>query len=153
MTYYPDLKPCNYFGTESEKIVAVGWLNPNEVYAAGKISIKNFQALMDIFSVAWQPPYVFAGVHRCEFCYLTGGPSSISHNNQTVLIGSLNLFLPFEDKLIIAPSTILHYIDSHHYLPPNQLFEAIENCPRMRSPEYIKKIKSFGIKVKLIIFS
>jgi hypothetical protein len=57
------------------------------------------------------------------------------------VLGQNNLFIPGDGLLYVAPSTIIHYIDSHDYLPPIEFIDAVLRCPRMRSMEYLKAIR------------
>ena len=46
----------------------------------------------------------------------------------------------------VAPSLILHYIDSYRYSPPVAFQEAVISYPPMRSMEYLKAILKNGPK-------
>ena len=61
-----------------------------------------------------------------------------------VSIGSNNLFVPADGFLFVAPSTIIHYIDSHGYSPPIEFQRAVLECPEMRSMHYLKAILENG---------
>lgn len=54
--------------------------------------------------------------------------------------------------IYIAPSTVIHYIDAHHYCPPDEFQKAVVNCPEMRSMNYLKAILANGPK-ELVAFA
>lgn len=60
----------------------------------------------------------------------------IDRGELTVRFGATNLFVPGEGCVYIAPSMIVHYLDVHDYDPPAIFWEAVMNCPEMRSDTY-----------------
>lgn len=63
-----------------------------------------------------------------------------------VAIGGANLFVPGDGVIYAAPSTIIHYIDAHRYLPPAAFVAAVHACPPMRSPAYLKALLDNGMR-------
>ena len=133
MTYYQDLSTCYYFGEgfggQAELIVAVGWLSAREDYARGSVPAVARDRLASLLCEAWQP-VSFLGSHTCQLC---GGARS--HRN---------LFLPGQGKVLVAPEGILHYIDNHGYLPPQEFIRAVLSCPPMGSQDYFRALVREG---------
>ena len=144
MAYYKDLSACDYFGTAKPSLVAIGWLDREHAYAVGEISKGTFDLLFRLLRTPWQSR-VFVGRHRCNFCLFSGGPVSFQLGDMDVDMGVSNAFIPTNELVYVAPSLILHYIDSHQYCPPDEFLAAVEACPPMGSREYVSKLVGHGI--------
>jgi hypothetical protein len=144
VTYFADLAPCDYFPIESAgKLLAVGWLGQVNEYARAAVNPQFFAKLVELTIDPWQP-CASAGVHRCEFCRFSGGPSSVRYGTTEVQIGISNVFVPADGFVLVAPSMILHYIDAHGYAPPEVFQQAVMGCPSMRSIDYLKALLKNG---------
>ncbi|MEN0064818.1 MAG: hypothetical protein AAGA48_21915 [Myxococcota bacterium] len=144
LAYYKDLGEINYFGNSAAKVLrAVGWLSAGEEVPRGPTEIADFRLLCEHLANAWQRS-IFLGWHECEFCTFSGGPSSTQYEDITIPIGTRNLFLPAGDCIIVAPSTIAHYIDAHQYAPPQKFWEALRTCPTQRSMAYKRALLEAG---------
>jgi hypothetical protein len=123
MTHYPDLTPCAYLGPEYAGACRwVGWLAAERDYPKGRLTPREHAALNRLSQKPFPVSMTF-GRHQCEFC---GLPLSTS-----------DLFLPSGTKLLVAPGGILHYVEVHDYLPPQQFRRAVLECPAMDSRAYI----------------
>ncbi|ELP31522.1 DUF7919 family protein [Rhodopirellula baltica] len=141
MTHYADLSPCDYFTSNHEgKLIAVGWLSRGHAYSKGDISAEVFARLHQLLANPWQP-CVAMGAHACDFHRFTDGPCQITLDNVTAQLGVSNLFVPSGDRLLVAPSLILHYIDAYEYSPPPEFCDAVMACPEMRSMDYLKLVR------------
>jgi hypothetical protein len=60
----------------------------------------------------------------------------LERNGLVVRFGAANLFVPADGCIYVAPSMIAHYIDEHGYDPPSCFWEAVLNCPEMRTPGF-----------------
>lgn len=58
--------------------------------------------------------------------------------------GISNLFLPGKNCIFLAPSMIVHYIDRHKYEPPAEFWQAVLDCPEMRSDAYKQALLANG---------
>lgn len=144
MTYYADLTACDYFGPTDAPLLAIGWLDRDHPYHKGQVTRQCFESLAGLLANAWQP-FAVAGRHRCELCSFTGGPAAVRIGDTDILIGMTNVFVPASDCVYVAPSLVLHYIDAHGYVPPDEFLRAVEACPPMRSMEYLKAIRRHQI--------
>lgn len=71
-------------------------------------------------------------MHDCEFC-LYDPP-----------MGYKNLFIPAVGVIYVCPELIAHYMNAHHYQPPEEFCQAVLNCPEMRSNSYSRAILANG---------
>jgi hypothetical protein len=55
-----------------------------------------------------------------------------------------SLFIPGKGMIYVAPVSISHYIDAHGYQPPDSFYQAVEQCPRMRSSAYFQALLANG---------
>jgi hypothetical protein len=143
MTHYVDLTPCGYFGVDyAHGLHSIGWLDKEYPYNRGPVSPEFTSALKSLLIDPWQP-FVFSGFHRCQFCRISGGPSTFPTITGTeIQLGGNNLYIPGDGFLYVAPSTIIHYIDAHEYAPPDEFQIAVLDSPEMRSMSYLKLIRA-----------
>ena len=143
MSYYADFEVMSarwFYGR------AIGWLEPGYAYPRGALEEPVFRKLVELLQNPWQP--YASGRHPCSLCQFSGGPGGVSYLSTYVRIGVNNLFLPSAWGLFVAPSDILHYIDGHGYLPPEEFQAAVLNCPPMRSIDYLKGLRACGVSLR-----
>jgi hypothetical protein len=145
MSYYQDLATLDLFGETKVPLIAIGWLDPGHDYERAAVSSEFFESLIRLLVNPWQPATI-AGMHRCEFCRFSGGPAEFRYAGVTARLGAVNLFVPSDQRLFVAPSLVAHYIDAHGYAPPTQFQEAVQRCPPMRSVQYLRLIKESGLR-------
>ena len=128
---------------EDERIIAVGWLSPDETFERGKVPQEFVSALFRLLLNPWQPA-IAMGFHACPFCEFSGGPSSFQmmESNESVSMGSTNLYVPEDGRVFVFPSLGIHYIDAHQFRPPSEFQQAVLNCPKMRSMDYLKALRT-----------
>ena len=117
---------------EHPQLIAVGYLAQGEPFSRGPIGEVFVGALLDLLLDPWQPS-VAAGFHRCEFCWVSGGPQRLQYADRSIPLGASNLYVPHEGKIFVSPSLIAHYVDAHEYAPPQVFQEAVLRFPPMRS--------------------
>ena len=127
MTWFADLAPCQYFGAAGgSDLLAVGWLDSEFNFPKGEISVEVYRRLVMLTADCWQPAAT-AGLHKCNFCQFDGEAS-----------GNNNLFIPAKGILYVCSQLITHYINAHHYQPPEEFRSAVLQCPDTRTIEYKK---------------
>ena len=132
MAWYEDLTPCGYFGEEAAGVLrSVGWLEAGRPFLCGPTPKDIFDKLCDLAREPWAP-VAFAGPHFCDLCQY-GGWS-----------GTANVFIPGNRFLYVCPAMVTHYMDAHHYRPPDEFAMAVRQCPAMRSREYLQAILRNG---------
>lgn len=145
MARYTDLDPLDYFGSAgTTKLLAVGWIESAEQCIGGEVDRGFFEALADLLVDPWQP-VVAAGMHRCTLCRFTGGPSTVHVGARAIAVGANNMFVFGDDRVYVAPSTIVHYIDAHGYGPPVEFQVAVRRSPAMRSMDYLRLVQRHGL--------
>ena len=141
MMYFPDLSPCAYFGqAETDKLIAVGWLDETHPYAQADLRGPFLDKLFDLLAQPWAPMHLL-GYHDCSWC---GDNYSAEYNARSINVGALNLFVPGEGLLYVLPSLAAHYSVTHGYTPPAPFREAVLRCPPMRSKAYFEAIVANG---------
>jgi hypothetical protein len=146
MSWFDDLSPCDYFGsTHAARCKAVGWLEDGRDFRRGKADPRFVHKLVLLFGEP-NPLERLTDPHYCSLCAFSRGPSEFhlfqSPGMPSVPMGNRNLFVPGDGFLYIAPSLVLHYIDAHQYLPPEEFIKAVLECPPIRSQEYQKAVHS-----------
>ena len=132
MTHFDDLTECNYFGEEhAHALRAVGWLAGDKAFQTGPTDAQSFAKLKELLIDPWQP-MVSCGVHDCELCQFDS-PHSCA-----------NLFVPNGSLIFVCPELIVHYIAAHHYRPPEEFWNAVTDCPNMRTMQYKKLLLESG---------
>lgn len=145
MARFHDLDPLSYFDpVRSEKLVAVGWVETADQCDGGAVDDEFFDLLMELLADPWQP-FAMAGSHRCTLCRYTGGPVEVRRGSRTARVGENNLFVPARDRVYVAPSSIVHYIDAHGYRPPEEFRAAVRGMPAMRSIGYLRLLAQHGL--------
>ncbi len=132
MAWYEDLTACDYFHDESN-LTAVGWLESGRPFTQGATPKRFISRLNKLLDAAWQPMR-FRGIHDCDLCLF-------SKSRKERIAGHLNLFIPWETKVLVAPELIRHYIEAHRYQPPREFQEAVMACPSMGSREYFDSLR------------
>ncbi len=131
MAEFRDLDRCDYFPLKKLELIAIGWLGNNRKFATGSVDAIFFNKLKELAQRPWQP-VLAGGVHFCELCEFE--PPGFS----------LNLFIPYQGRIYVTPESILHYIASHWYRPPDIFIEAVLHCPPINSMEYKKALFANG---------
>jgi hypothetical protein len=148
VTYYEDLCACDYFGLANVPLIAVGWLESGQPVPTGDVSPVVFERLFDLVVNPWLPgpSVMFMGWHNCDLCRNgQRGLREVRLGSRSHHVGSGNLFVPTDARLYVAPSLILHYIDTHGYAPPREFQQAVLACPPIGSDEYTRACESFGL--------
>mgnify|MGYP000497981961 CR=1 FL=1 len=87
--------------------------------------------LVNLLKAPFQPS-VMMGPHECELCQFSGA------------MGSKNLFVPFDDVIMVAPELITHYINCHGYLPPRRFIDGSRSLEASKGIPYHKALLQNG---------
>ena len=128
MAYIPELDRTTYNPQLHEGIDArsVGWLG-EEVPHTGVLApslLKKLRRLVHkrCYSDHWM------GFHSCEICDRMYGHGEISIVHAGVRY--------------VAPALVIHYVEAHHYLPPEPFLEALQHgtpwAPTGAIPGYVR---------------
>jgi hypothetical protein len=133
--YFADLELCCYhngpFDADnwSVPLRAVGWLERPHPFPTGTVSetlLPKLKKMLEQTSQSYSQ-YSFRGLHVCSHCPGLPSPLSKSH---------LNLFVPGAAAVYVAPAGIVHYIETHSYLPPEVFLGAVLQCSDCTSADY-----------------
>lgn len=115
MPYLPELTPY----THSRKpkcgefdVVSVGWLDEKHTYSQGKMDIGYWSKFKKILA-SQGSIHLTRGKHLCGFCRQASGN------------GEYHTYNPRTNRIYIAPALIQHYVQAHHYAPPEEFIEAV----------------------------
>lgn len=126
--HIPDLNKYNYnLPIQLETVLAIGWLDPSEDFNQGPVPKQIISKLWEIFFFERQGRdllvNVLRGIHACGFCgfdSLVMGPDEKQH-----VLGHAEIWIPSGQVWYAAPTMIIHYIEKHQYLPPQEYLEAV----------------------------
>ena len=136
--YINDLDLCKYYtgpfdaDNWSVPLRAVGWLEHPEPFASGvspPAFVPKLKTMVKQVRLAYGW-HCFRGVHHCSHCTAAGLQSPGPIWSQE------NIFVPGSCVVYVAPGGIVHYVETHLYLPPPEFIEAVFRCPDFHSKEY-----------------
>jgi hypothetical protein len=136
MTYFSDYSPYAYGHESHPGVVHVGWLDNVHPYAKGTVDARLIEKMKLLAS---NPVELYRGKHICELCaeppdlVKTTLPNSVALDPNCswarwVGLRSSNgeIRVSGEGVVFAAPVLIVHYIEAHSYLPPDQFLKAVE---------------------------
>lgn len=128
MSYYPDLTPYNYF-VYTEKELNVGWLSKEHEFKKGEVP-EGFLEKLKIYDEREHRIHQTRGFHGCHFCQ----ERDFSGSSELRIVNSNGM-------TYASPALIVHYVEAHNYLPPQEFIDAVMNGPSPGSDEYKSAIK------------
>jgi len=122
--YFDDMSRSCQVGSGPD-IRAIGWLDDLHPFPTGEVPLMVMARLAEHIESqrSWQP-VVAMGLHNCELC----AERRVSEN--------MNLRIPGAGVIYVAPVMILHYIEVHRYLPPEEFIHAVIGAPLHGPPEF-----------------
>jgi len=149
MTYYKDFTECTYFNNKEWqcRLMAIGWLENGKPYDKGSVYsdvLDKIKLLNKEFRKAF-PEIVFRGLHGCSLCKEKSNKENHLDNS------CVNLFIPHQGFVFVAPGRIDHYIEEHGYKPPQSFIDSVLECHPPISIQYKNAMKSSnrGVNVPL----
>jgi hypothetical protein len=135
MTFYTDLANTTMISS-GPHVRAIGWLDDIHAFPTGKTPAAFVQQLRYITekcfasedALGWTLDSFF-GVHTCELCH------KFDHKE--------NFGVPAGEVLYVAPAMILHYVEEHGYLPPEQFVDAVLESPIPGTKAYEDAVVKF----------
>ena len=122
MAYYEDLTPYNYHH-RGERELNIGWLKQGQSFTIGDIP----EGFIEKLKIYLQSEFTILdclGDHDCEFC-----------DKQESACCEIRV-VSSDGKIYACPELILHYIEDHKYLPPQEFIDAVMSGPTPGSKEY-----------------
>jgi hypothetical protein len=130
--YFNDLESYVTAIDKNPLVLTVGWLDASHAFANGSIDASCLERLKALERMPWEPYYT-TGMHFCELC-----PQKKAAGTQTI-------WIPGEHCVFVSPTLVTHYIDTHHYRPPEEYISSVIGCPPMHSDEYFAKLAKHGV--------
>lgn len=170
MAYFPDLSPYCYSRADLTA-KNIGWLQRGYSFDTAEPSKDILDLIWGFCSAA---PIRSRGGHQCDLC-ATPQTVHAARNGVTRLLGtseivvfardpdtsalrrrlreaeSATLFffrgstVPF--SIFVAPTLIYHYVESHHYKPPDDFLRALREGPRPPDQEYFDLVKTLNLEM------
>jgi len=143
MTYFKDLSEYEYDlrfarpGTRN-----IGWLGHGHEFPTKPPSDDLLESLWIFCSISVA---LARGGHDCEFC--PSGSAYIAKWNGQQLLQSCAEIRVFSEqgRIYAAPNLIFHYVQVHHYHPPEEFLEALHNGPRPPHRNYYESLEKLGL--------
>lgn len=115
MAYFQDLTPYSYIKsrwTEQPDALNVGWL---DAYAIFPTAVPSTAFINKLWWLVQNPVNLCRGAHICHLCKRQVKPYG---NGEIRVTGS-------DGKVYAAPVLIVHYVEAHHYAPPEEFINAV----------------------------
>jgi hypothetical protein len=126
--FFADLTPYEYgYEMPRANVLNVGWLSRGHAFPVGAVSQRFVKALRRLVK---SPENLYRGYHRCEFCpdppvvVSSTGLRVIDPPGETMGNGEIRVAGP-EGLIYVAPVLVAHYVEVHHYRPPEPFIRAV----------------------------
>lgn len=135
MAFFADLSQQTQVAS-GPRIRAVGWLGNSQSFPQGASPV-SFVRRLRLFTKRWYFSTkelwwgIFRGLHTCEICGQADGFGNIG--------------VPNDSLLWVAPAMISHYVETHHYLPPQKFVRAVLQSALPGTAEYRAKARPFRL--------
>ncbi len=127
--YFEDLTPYGYCFREPpflDDVLNIGWLDLSHAYTKGKSDPGFLSKLWAV--IAQTNPIVDVHVNRMRSvrpCDLCGGTVRY-YFGKPDLLGMSEIWIPAGNLWYAAPSMVVHYVETHEYLPPERFVIAVQ---------------------------
>ena len=123
--HFNDLTPYSYYLNYSiDEVRNIGWLDTEFEFIKGDAPdgfSKKLREILQGSDTFDARVNVIRGVHPCVFC-------GRQKSDLSTGLGSCELWISDgNDGYFAAPSQIIHYVDKHKYLPPDEFIQAVFN--------------------------
>jgi hypothetical protein len=127
MATFKDLSRYSYDDTVKSKsrLVNIGWLGADAPFPEGDTDPKVVAVLARL---AVDSQNVMRGYHYCEFCDAESPLLVDVPGVGEAVLGTGEIHVPAGDDgpVYVAPTLVVHYIEAHHYRPPDEFVRAVE---------------------------
>jgi len=132
--YFADLTPYAYERpNELRFTLNVGWLDESHPFPVGNVRDELVDKIKSLCFGRVASSLQYRGYHRCEFCSdVEGSIRGFTYKMPTEVdgrrVGSAVIIVPdaHGENFYFFPNLLIHYIQTHHYLPPEPFLQAIE---------------------------
>lgn len=136
MSYYADLTPYNY-RNHSKVELNVGWLEKDHEFNIGEVPVGFIEKLRKYGEQKFTINNTrgFQLCHLCDEQIVGEAIKCATSSCEVRIVGT-------HGDVYACPKMIIHYVEAHGYLPPQQFVDAVINGPEPGSEEYTNIIKS-----------
>lgn len=127
MTTYRDLteyshmvEPCAF-----SNVLNVGWIDPQRSFPTGAVSKSVKEALLNLAFGQFVAKAVVEPSRALPLCAACGDVVRIERGGKALT--DSELWVPGKGKTYACPILIIHYIERHNYLPPEEFLDAVAN--------------------------
>src|SRR5579859_2442431 len=145
MTYYRDLSGYEYFpeydrpGTKN-----IGWLEHGHEF---DIMVPSEEILELLWRFCAVSVVQTRGLHDCDLCTPCARVSARKDGLLCLLLGSAEIrVFSRAGEIFAAPNLIYHYVNTHHYKPPDEFLRALREGPNPPSAEYFEQLKKLNLE-------
>lgn len=117
--YFPDLSPYTYISIETRS-VNVGWLDAEHSFSVVTPD-EHLIAKLELY--CQHPVHQTFGIHLCDLCKNASGFAEIRVFGRG-------------ERTYAAPTLIKHYVAEHHYRPPDEFLQALQEGPVPGTTDY-----------------
>ena len=145
--YFADLALCYYHTGPCDAdawqspLRAIGWLEHPHSFSKGDTHPELLKRLETLIAAshAHYSSYAFRGQHQCSLCQF-----GVSVQPRDVR-SHVNIWIPGERCIYIAPGMITHYVSDHGYQPPEEFVTAVLRCPEHGSADYCAALQAANL--------
>jgi hypothetical protein len=123
--FYQDLSNYQYnLAFELEKVKNIGWLEKPHPFNEGSVDVAFLKKLFQI--IKHKEFNIYRGVQSCYFCMHDGFIYGVLEN-EDIFLGHGEIWVPSitQDSIYASPTLMYHYIEKHHYLPPQDYIDSV----------------------------
>jgi len=121
MSYFKDLTPYTYGSGHgpigSLPALNIGWINNEEDNFPTKEPSP--ELVEKLWLLSKNLVNLYRGAHKCGICKATVNPYG---NGEIRVTGE-------DGTIYAAPTLVVHYVEAHHYNPPDEFIKAVLNTP------------------------
>ena len=135
-----DLTPYSFRrdGVPLDGALNIGWLGNERDFNTGKMDSalrKKLDLAIKGSSLASFTTEPERGYHYCYLCPRQFQAPFFTADGKEFECGNATLWIPAVDcdRYYVSPTTIVHFIDDHDYLPPKEYLDALRNLSLDRS--------------------
>jgi hypothetical protein len=169
MAYFSDLTSYCYL-EDMPAAKNVGWLRQGHEFDTMAPTEETLDLLWSFCSF---PVLRMRGIHQCDLCAIPQAVTVV-RNGATLMLGtgeirvfssepdtsvlkralghteSGGLFFlsrsPLAWSIFAAPTLIYHYVQTHHYKPPDEFLRAMKEGPKPPDPEYFERLQKLDLE-------
>lgn len=127
MAYQEDLTFYEYWPTSYSPVLAVGWLEGDNPYTVGQVSIEFLQKLRESLSNKNNIINITRGIYECNLVALPNNANEWYKDEPYVNDPGAELHVKYQDRYYASPTMIYEYIYKYGYQPPSIYIEALMN--------------------------